>query len=443
MNCQKCGKKLKKDETFCSICGYYNNDSNSDKTNDNWGFNEINSLEDDVLNSEDDDLYSDINDDYDEYEDSDYDDEITEEKQEPSKKEKHKKQKEKPKKNVEKDNEEISNDFEDFEKDSLVDLVNETDVIEKGDKDFKLKANASGTKEKEFYYENEEYLESYIGEDYKIIKKSPFNIFAFLLSWMYVLYRKLYITGIIGLILSGIVIVKLKKYILIYIALCMILIGLGFNKYYIFISKKKLERLLVKYDGEDKFTIQNILSKKGGVSVVKALIILSIFLATIILTLFPISINKNHNEKYWDENSENKASCISIAKTAYTNIEQTKNGENIIDVTCKIIIKGNNKEYEIYIKNKIDGKETYSYYATEDEYLVYKGNTNDIRELEIREKSNTISEEDKEILKDLKNAKSNYKSIYDESLYEDKLIEEKKNTEEKINYIITKEEIER
>lgn len=445
MRCQKCGKKLKEDETFCSICGYYNSDTNLEKTTENWKINEITSLEDDVINSDDEDLYDDINDDYDEYDDSDYDNEIKVENHETSKKEKYKKQKEerKTKKEVEKDTDEISDDFEDFEKESLIDIVNETDAEEKGDKNFKFKANSSGTKEKEFYYENEEYLESYIGEDYKKIKKSPFNIFAFILNWMYVLYRKMYATGIVGLIISGIIIIEFRKYMLIFIGICMLLIGFGFNKYYIFISKKKLERLLEKYNGEDKFTIQNIVSKKGGVNVIKALIIYLLFLACVILTLFPVSYNKNHNEKYWNENTENKATCTSLAKTAYTTIETTTNGENIIEATCKVTEKGQNKEYEIYLKNKVDGKDTYSYYITEDSYLVYKGSTKDIPELERREEANMIAEEDKEILKIIKKAEADYKSIYNESLAEDKLIEEKKNTEEKTNYIITKEEITR
>ena len=110
MHCQKCGKKLKTGETFCSICGYYNSDSEDDELEtktENWNIDEVDTLESDVLNAEEDEEY------------------------------------------------EIEED-DDFDSDSLIEIVSETDAEDKGDKNFKLKANSSGTKEKEFYYEHEE-----------------------------------------------------------------------------------------------------------------------------------------------------------------------------------------------------------------------------------------------------------------------------------------------
>ena len=118
MKCEKCGKKLRKNEKFCTVCGYYN-DEKDNLSPDEW-------------------------------DDGDYD------------------------------------------------LLSEEQNNENG-QEINTVENSEEKKTISYSFEKERDLEAYIGEDYKMIKKSPFNIYAFLLNWMYVLYRKLYITGIIGL----------------------------------------------------------------------------------------------------------------------------------------------------------------------------------------------------------------------------------------------------
>jgi len=51
---------------------------------------------------------------------------------------------------------------------------------------------------------------------------------------MYILYRKMYIIGIIGIILTAIIIKINPKYLLVYLGISMIFLGLIFNKLYIF-----------------------------------------------------------------------------------------------------------------------------------------------------------------------------------------------------------------
>ena len=71
--------------------------------------------------------------------------------------------------------------------DNDLDLSDDSEIEENNELDdtgeFDLKANASGTRDNEFYYKDEKFLEAFIGEDYKLIKKSPFNIYAFLLTF--------------------------------------------------------------------------------------------------------------------------------------------------------------------------------------------------------------------------------------------------------------------
>ena len=223
----------------------------------------------------------------------------------------------------------------------------------------------------------------------------------------------------------------------------MILIGFGFNKYYITISKIKLEKLLKKYEGKDRFELQQILTKKGGVNVPIALIIYLLFLVAVFFTFVKLDYTPGVKKKFASENSENKANCISLTRNVYKNIEIDTNGKDIVEATCIVTKKSGNKEYEIIIKNLVNGQETYSYYKTKDSYIAYRGNTKDIPELDQYDKENRLVEKDKEILEELKTVKSKYNSAYEDSKDEDELIDKDKNTEEKLNYIVTKGEITR
>ena len=55
MKCKKCGKKLRRNEMFCTVCGYYNDFSEKDNTSDipsdedllddDWSADEIEEVE--------------------------------------------------------------------------------------------------------------------------------------------------------------------------------------------------------------------------------------------------------------------------------------------------------------------------------------------------------------------------------------------------------------
>jgi len=423
MKCAKCGKKLRSNEKFCTNCGYYNDGNENDTwkepvqdedlIDENWYEDEV------EANTKDDD------------------EEIIvpEEKKKKEKKKKEKKKKEKKKKELEKV--EIKE-----EQPVQVEVppvppvpIEEEVVVKKEKEEKKQKELIKEDKSNDYYYENERYLEAYIGEDYKIIKKSPFNIWAFLLNWMYFLYRKLFITGIIGLIITTLVAFFLTKYFLIYLVVMLIVLGFGFNPYYIFISKKKVEKLLKEYEGSDSFTLENECRAMGGVNIIFSLIIYAIFLVIIVLSITGFKINTDHNAKYWKENSENKANCLSLTKLAY-NQEKTKYN-SIDEAICKL----NNKEYTIYLKAVKGSEIIYIYYETENDYIVYKNNTSIIPQLEERKKNNNISVNDEKLLSDLKLVKTDYSSSVRKANEEDKLIKNKRNKEEKHYFIISYEEL--
>lgn len=393
MKCVKCGKKLKSNEKFCTYCGYYN-DSEKEE---NWSTD---------------------NDQEDLLEENWYDDEIDNEEETTVVEEVKKEEKPKKKKKEEKKEEPKKEEKPKKEKKEKV-------------KEIKLK------EDNEVYDQNERYIEAYIGEDYKLIKKSPFNIWAFLLNWMYFLYRKLYITGIIGLVITALVAFFLTKYFLIYLIITLLIIGFGFNPYYVFIIKRRVNKILKDYEGSDEFSLEKMCKEFGGVNVILSLIIYFIFLVVIILSIVRVSFNPSHNTNFWKQNSENRANCSSLVKLTYQS-EKT-NYDKIEEAVCKY--NKNSKKYDIYLKTEKNKKTIYAYYETNDDYVVYKNNTELLELLNKKKKSKEITQEEEKILNEIKLIESDYKSIYKKSLKEDKLIKEKKDKEEKLNYIFDYQEI--
>ena len=382
MQCKKCGHKLKRNETFCTVCGYYNDE-------------DIDLDENEVIES--------VIDDYEE-EDSKED-------------------------NLNLDNEDTSD--EDYSVDDDEPLGN--DEYEPYD-DFDDKKEKEDTVD--YYYTNEDCLEAYIGEDYNVIKKKFFTIYAFLLSWAYVLYRKLYITGILGLLLALLCLLKSKVLLIIYLVVSMVIWGFLFNKYYIFVAKKRIERYIAKSDDTDRYKMVNICAKRGGVSILKALLIYLIFLGGIVYLFTSNKVMKTSTQYFWKENTANKANCLSLVRAAYKNKEELKMGE-ALEGACSIQIKKGKKQFDVYLKTEYENVMIYTYFTTEGDYIVYKNNTKSMNELMAKKANKTITEEETQIIE------STYKEIYDKSIQEDQLIDKKQNKEQKLNYIYSDEEITR
>lgn len=388
MQCKKCGHKLKRNETFCTVCGYYNDE-------------DIDLDENEVIES--------VIDDYEE-EDSKED-------------------------NLNLDNEDTSD--EDYSVDDDEPLGN--DEYEPYD-DFDDKKEKEDTVD--YYYTNEDCLEAYIGEDYNVIKKKFFNIYAFLLSWAYVLYRKLYITGILGLLLALLCLLKSKVLLIIYLVVSMVIWGFLFNKYYIFVAKKRIERYIAKSDDTDRYKMVNICAKRGGVSILKALLIYLIFLGGIVYLFTSNKVMKTSKQYFWKENTANKANCLSLVRAAYKNKEELKMGE-ALEGACSIQIKKGKKQFDVYLKTEYENVMIYTYFTTEGDYIVYKNNTKSMNELMAKKANKTITEEETKLLKEKQIIESTYKEIYDKSIQEDQLIDKKQNKEQKLNYIYSDEEITR
>lgn len=457
MQCQKCGKKLKPGETFCSICGYYNSEDDikeSDtKKSENWDDIstdiqiEIDDDDDDSAKWFDDDITV-IEEDSSEKKEVKKESFWSKKKQEQAEK-KAKKEKEKAereeKEKIEKAEKKVKEEQEKKEREEKLEQERQEreykKALEKNTRKTENTYDELDTASDEYEYEN--FLKAYIGEDYEKIRFKNFNLLACLLNWAYVIYRKLYITGIIGLLLTLLIILKLPQIAIIYAIIVMVGLGFGFNKYYIFISKQVIKNQQKKFEGSDDYSMEKILSRKGGVNVIFTLILYLLFLIVLFYGMFHFTINKTHNTKFWEENTTNEASCISLTKIAYKDLPNVTEKGQIMESTCKVTTGDTNNEYSIYIKILDNTKVIYAYYQTEKSYLKYRGNTKLLGELEQKQANNTLSDVEKGMLVELKNIELTYNDIYEKSKEEKKLIEEKKNTKPRTDYFFTKEEITR
>ena len=184
----------------------------------------------------------------------------------------------------------------------------------------------------------------------------------------------------------------------------------------------------------------NICEEKGGVNPWIALAIYLVFVLIVFFSQVTVSYNRHHNLKYWKENSENKATCSSIVKVGYNNLETYKVPGNVEEAVCKIS-KVNFTEYDVYIKTTKGNNTYYAYYHADDKGVTYKRNTSEINELELKKANSQLTDEEQALLNSLKQIENNYSDISKQAKLEDELIDKKKNKSEKLNFVFTQEEV--
>lgn len=386
MVCKKCGKKLNRDETFCSVCGYYNDPENETLEEENE------SLDDDFFDE------------------------------------------------IEEDDEVYENDFDETNGSNLINIMNVADSEEINE------FNTSKTikSKKITTFKDDRLIEAFTGEDYKWIIRRPVNIYAFFLSWIYFLYRKMYIIGVTGLVITGIVCRFLTSYIIPYAIVVMIISGLLFNPIYRLYANIRIKSIKKHNYGTDDFTLEQICSEKGGTNLILTLIIFFIFLLIMIRTYYSFSIN-TENTKFWTENSENKANCTSIARSNYRLLSDEEVSGILEDSVCNVRKTNSTKSYDVYLK--ISNKETSTYkiiyFKDEKGTVSIEGLKLNLEDLQEKNKNSTISDEELQLLNRTLEIRKEYSKIYDASKEEDLLIKKRKNKSEKTDFIITKDEIQR
>ena len=381
MKCPKCGEKLKPQEKICTVCGYVNENIENTLELDSFVEEE---------QEEDNDLFS------------------------------------------------SESGFElgqnDNENNDLIEVINTQEENNINNNYQKPKKEKKITN-----FKDDRYIEAYIGEDYKWVMVRPINIYALLLSWVYFLYRKLYIIGIIGLIITGIVYRLYQEYLIIYIVIVMLSSSVLFNPIYKTVVKIRVNKIKKKYSDQDEFYIEDICRKKGGVSTIKALIIFFIFLVVMIRTYYSFHIN-TENTKFWEENSMNLANCKSLGKSAYKLYQDSNKTGTFEEAVCNVKTT-KPISFDIYMKIRDNNQYKYVLFKNKNNILIAEGMDIDIETLQIKKQQYNLTQEEQEQLDKILEIQNNYKRIFEKSKEEEKLIKNKQNTSERTNYLLTKNDI--
>lgn len=174
---------------------------------------------------------------------------------------------------------------------------------------------------------SDDLMEDFIGKNYEKISKRKYNFAAFFFNIFYLMYRKMYLEGIvlfilmIGLQLLLIAIPFVPALIDLIINLLLLFM---FNKIYVKKAKKKIEKIINKNKNKSISDLRNICKKAGGTNLILTIIlsIVLILLTSVILVFvlpttiiklmfgnlkfdFSISGNSSINENIDYENNDN------------------------------------------------------------------------------------------------------------------------------------------
>ena len=136
--------------------------------------------------------------------------------------------------------------------------------------------------EKEFY----ELAEIYMGRMYHNFKKGSFSWCAFLLSYLYIAYRKMIAVSILVYIINLIILFVFKNSFILYVAVSLIFnifLGLSFKKIYYEDSMEKVGQIRKSNQDKGFNQLAEIVRVKGGTNIVYPIIF--VLVTTVILTV--------------------------------------------------------------------------------------------------------------------------------------------------------------
>lgn len=87
-------------------------------------------------------------------------------------------------------------------------------------------------------YNDEDLLKSFIGNNYEKITRSPFNLAVFFFTSLYMFYRKMFLYGLLALLINLVILCLANNYLVTYAF--NVVVGLFINKIYLSYVKKGL-----------------------------------------------------------------------------------------------------------------------------------------------------------------------------------------------------------
>ena len=165
--------------------------------------------------------------------------------------------------------------------------------------------------------EEKSFEKAWMGSLYDKANKGKFNIGAAFFQGIYLLYRKMYATGILVIVLEEIICVLLAllininsvlAFVMVAVMVVLYFVGMGFGFYPLYKSHIKNKYIENRKKVNDPNQLQSIASKNGGTSI--AGIFIGIIITTVILLVASIIVNKNIFKMSSKNNSNNNTNAV-------------------------------------------------------------------------------------------------------------------------------------
>ena len=290
-----------------------------------------------------------------------------------------------------------------------------------------------------FIYEKEEDLKPrclrvYLTSDYRTVSAGGFNLYAMLFSWIYFIYKKMYIIGIPGLLVAGILVLYQQILLIIFAVVSMVLSGLFFNKIYLWHANKRIDTIISKYPPNEAVKAAK---KAGQDNVLLTLGIYFIFLILVIVLYFTKGSLGLSGDKYNKENTENKNTCLKMINAAKRNSTSSAVAF-LIEGGC-VVLDSTTSNFQVFLKFDKGDKIIIEQYSTDSQKMYLEGSTDLLSDYEKRK--NKLNNSELKYYQEMIDIQSNYSNLQQQAKIEDDAITNKTNTRPKIYILLTQEEV--
>lgn len=167
---------------------------------------------------------------------------------------------------------------------------------------------------------DDDLINTYMGKNAEKLKDGGISGYTLLFGPIYILYRKMWLLGLIS---AGIIILAnifLKSYSLIVLLVISIILSFKFKDLYLNYVKEKVNKIKRENIGKSKEELMIICSKKGGTSLLPVIALVIIHGVTIYIQLVLSSNTANYKSDYYTEDTS-----ITMKKLKFTIPKNFKN----------------------------------------------------------------------------------------------------------------------
>ena len=137
--------------------------------------------------------------------------------------------------------------------------------------------------------DDDELVDAYIGKYADKFRSGGFSGWSFLFGNLYALYRKMWLLGVIWVVVTLIAMKFLPSYVT-FITGCMnLIVAIQFKKWYLRHAEEEVEKIKAKNPGKTGEQLKMICKKKGGTTIIPIVIAVLLYAAIMYMTVMSVS----------------------------------------------------------------------------------------------------------------------------------------------------------